>query len=65
MPKASNNFSTFHSGHVVITACIAMTWSISVFVIRLYLRAGTKRPFGLDDYACTLGMVLSMTRTKL
>lgn len=60
MSQASNNnnFKDFHSGHVVIVSCIAMTWAISVFLIRLHLRIGTKRPFGYDDITCTVGTVL-------
>jgi multisubunit Na+/H+ antiporter MnhC subunit len=41
----------------LITAAIAISWAVMVFMVRMYIRFEVKKSFGADDIACAVAMV--------
>ncbi|WPH04555.1 Hypothetical protein R9X50_00744700 [Acrodontium crateriforme] len=48
------------SAYIIITSSTALTWSILVLLIRIFLRVKVNGPFGLDDISCAAATVFSL-----
>ena len=46
-----------HEALIVLTAVICLTWTILVFIVRLYLRLRLNGPFSYDDWAASVATV--------
>lgn len=49
--------TTDHAGLIVITAVVGATWTVMVYLIRLYIRLSVNGPFGIDDGAASFATV--------
>lgn len=49
-----------HGALIVIVAVVGATWTILVYLIRLYIRLRLNGPFGLDDVAASFATVSTM-----
>lgn len=49
-----------HSALVGMVVAIGMVWTILVFSIRIFIRLSIVPPFGQDDAAASLGLVVTL-----
>ncbi|OAA51581.1 hypothetical protein NOR_00174 [Metarhizium rileyi] len=54
-----------HGGLIVITAVVGATWTVLVFLIRLYMRLRLNGPFGRDDGAASFATASGLVQVAL
>ncbi|KJK81726.1 hypothetical protein H634G_02988 [Metarhizium anisopliae BRIP 53293] len=57
--------TTDHAGLIVITAVVGATWTVMVYLIRLYIRLSVNGPFGIDDGAASFATVFGLVQTAI
>ncbi|KAG8423424.1 hypothetical protein J3458_000324 [Metarhizium acridum] len=57
--------TTDHAGLIVITAVVGMTWTVMVYLIRLYIRLSVNGPFGIDDSAASFATASGLVQTAI
>jgi hypothetical protein len=53
-----------HEAYVVLAAVSCLTWTLLVFIVRLYLRLRLNGPFGHDDTAASVATA-SLVRSNI